>query len=46
MGLESSDVVTFDLGPLIQGRMRVAKLKSGYNSLIAGPVVLGCETDL
>ena len=34
MGLESSDVVRFDLGPLIQAEMRIAKLKSAYNSLI------------
>ena len=34
MGWESSDVVGFDLGPLLQGQMRTAKLKSAYNSLI------------
>ena len=28
MGCESSDVVRFDLGPLLQGQMRVAKLKT------------------
>ena len=28
MGYESFDVVTFDLGPLLQGQMRTAKLKS------------------
>ena len=27
MGWESSDVVRFDLGPLLQGRMRIANLK-------------------
>ena len=27
----------FDLGPLLQGQMRIAKLKSAYNSLIIGP---------
>ena len=27
MGCESSDVVGFDLGPLLQGQMRVAKSK-------------------
>ena len=37
MGLESSGVVGFDLGPLLQGQMRIAKLKSAYNSLIIGP---------
>ena len=34
---ESFDVVRFDLGPLLQGQMRIAKLKSAYNSLIIGP---------
>ena len=34
MGCESSDVVRFDLGPLLQGQMRVAKVKSAFNSLI------------
>ena len=29
MGCESSDVVRFDLGHLLQGQMRIAKLKSG-----------------
>ena len=41
MGWESSDVVGFDLGPLLQGQMRTAKLKSAYNSLIIGPKGLG-----
>ena len=27
MGLESSDVIRFDLEPLLQGRTRIAKLK-------------------
>ena len=34
MGWESSDVVRFDLGPLLQGQMRVAKLKSAFNFLL------------
>ena len=34
MGCVSSDVVRFDLGPLLQGQMRVAKLKHAFNSLI------------
>ena len=34
---KSSGVVGFDLGPLLQGQMRTAKLKSAYNSLIIGP---------
>ena len=37
MGWESSGVVEFDLGPLVQGQMRTAKLKNAYNSLIIGP---------
>ena len=36
MGWESFGVVIFDLGPLLQGQMRIAKLKSAYNSLIIG----------
>ena len=41
MGWKSFDVVGFDLGPLVQGQMRTAKLKSAYNSLIIGPRGLG-----
>ena len=37
MGCESSDVVRFDLGTLLQGQMRITNLKSAYNSLIIGP---------
>ena len=37
MGWESSGVVGFDLGPLLQGQTMTAKLKSAYNSLIIGP---------
>ena len=36
MGWESSGVVIFDLRPLLQGQMRITKLKSAYNSLIVG----------
>ena len=46
MGWDSSDVMRFDLGPLLQGQTRIAKLKSAYNSLIIGSRVLGCETNL
>ena len=46
MGSESSDVVRFDLGPLLQGQMRTVKLKSAYNLLIIGPRGLHCETNL
>ena len=41
MCCESSDVVRFDLGPLLEGQMRIAKLKSAYNSLIIDPRGLG-----
>ena len=41
MGWESADVVQFDLGPLLQGQTRIAKLKSAYNSLIIGLRGLG-----
>ena len=41
MGWESFGVVGFDLGPLVQGQTRIAKLKSAYNSLIIGPRGLG-----
>ena len=41
MGRESFNVVRFDLEPLLQGQMRIAKLKSAYNSLIIGPRGLG-----
>ena len=46
MSLESSDVVRFDLGPLLQDQTQIAKVKSAYNSLIIGPRYLQCETDL
>ena len=42
MGEESSGMVGFDLGPLLQGQTRIAKLKSAYyNSLIIDPRGLG-----
>ena len=43
MGWKSFGVVRFDLGPLIQGQTRIAKLKRAYNSLIIGPRGLQCE---
>ena len=46
MGWESCGVVRFDLGPLLQGDTRIAKLKSAYNLLIIGPRGLQCETTL
>ena len=41
MDWESSDVVRFDLEPLLQGQMSTANLKSAYNSLIIDP--RGCS---
>ena len=41
MGWESFALVTFDLGPLVQGQMRIAKLKSACNRLIIRPIHLG-----
>ena len=41
MGWESVDVVRFYLGPLLQGQLRIAKLKIAYNSLVIGPIGLG-----
>ena len=46
MGRESSGVVRFELGPLLQGQTMIAKLKSAYNSLIIGPRGLGWQTNL
>ena len=41
MGWESFGVVGFDVGPLLQGQTRIAKLKSAYSLLIIGPRGLG-----
>ena len=41
MGWESSGVVRFDLGPLLQGQTRIAKFKRAYNLLIIGRTGLG-----
>ena len=41
MAYESSGVVIFDIGSLLQGQTRIGKLKSAYNSLIIGPRGLG-----
>ena len=40
MCCESSDVVRFDLGPLLQGQTKIAKLKSAYNSLIVSTGII------
>ena len=41
MSWESFGLVGFDRGPLVQGKTRIAKLKSAYNLLINGPRSLG-----
>ena len=41
MGWESFGVVGFDLGPLLQGQTRIAKLKSAFESLIIASRGLG-----
>ena len=46
MGWESSGVVGFDLGPLVQGQTRIARHKNAYNSLIIGPRALGWYTNI
>ena len=46
MGWEFSGFVGFDLGSLLQGQMRTAKLKTAYNSLIIGPRGFGWQTNI
>ena len=46
MGWDSFGLVRFNLGPLVQGETRIAKLKSAYNGLIISPRGLQCETNL
>ena len=41
MGWDSFGVVGFDLGPLLQGQTKIAKLKSAYKLLIIGSRGLG-----
>ena len=41
MSWESFGVVGFDIGPLLQGQMRIAKHKNAHKSLIIGPTALG-----
>ena len=40
-GREPFDMVRSDIGPLLQGQTRIAKLESAYNSLIIGCTGLG-----
>ena len=44
MGWDSFGMVRFDLGPPLQGQLRIAKLTIAYNSLIIGPTGLGWQT--
>ena len=46
MGKESFDVIRFGLWPLIQGQMRIGKIKSAYDSPILVPRGLQCDTNL
>ena len=46
MGWESFGVVRFDIGPLLQGQTRIAKLKSAHNLLIIGCTGLGWQINL
>ena len=46
MGWESFGVVGFDLGSLLQGQTRIAKLKSAYILLIRVPSGFQCHTNL
>ena len=41
MRLESFDVVRYDLGPFLQGQMKIPKLKSAYRSFIIVSTPLG-----
>ena len=43
---ESSGVVRFDLGPLLQGQTSIAKHKNVYNLLIIGRTGLGWYTNI
>ena len=44
MDWESSDVIRFDLGPHLQGHMRIAKFKSADNLLSICPRGLRWES--
>ena len=46
MGWDYFGVVRFDIGPLLQGQMRIVKGKSAYNSLNVGARGLGCKANL
>ena len=44
--MKSSHFVRFDLLPLLQGQVSIAKLKGAYCLPIIGPRGLQCETKL
>ena len=44
MGWDSSDI-RFNLGPILQGQTRIAKLKSAYNSCIIVPRGFHCKAN-
>ena len=46
MGWESSGVVRFDLGPVLQSQTSISKHKSAYISLIIGARGLGWYTNI
>ena len=46
MFCKSLDVVRFDLELLVEGQMRMARLKSAYILLIISPGGLECVTNL
>ena len=43
MGPDSFGAVGFDLGPLLQGQMRIAKINDAYISFICVPRGLQCH---
>ena len=43
---ESSDMVRFGLGTLVQDQTMIVKLKRTYNLLVIGPRSLQCETNV
>ena len=45
MGCKSFNVFSFDLGFLLEGQARIAKVKNAYNSLIIDPRGLQYETN-
>ena len=46
MGWKCSGVFRFDLGPFLEGQMRITLIKSANNLLIIGPRGLQCDNNL